>query len=359
MELNKLHEIKFDTDETIVTATLSSSNELVLLMSSGNVVRYTIDEKSGRDLFSVNSSCGYSDGGFDVTAKSTIYTLDEIVVVVNDYKRHGFIHYPDKYSALHLWREDYHADISTYPVALFKNESGTPHIIFGVAWNHLQIMNLDSRQVLTASKSLITEGAEQRHIDFYKQYEDNNKLPWPTPYDYFYGKLNISPDRKMFLSAGWAWGSCDSYNAYDLDHFINSNRISSILISAGEHENRAVCWMNANTVAVASHSFTEDVEGATAESPCEIHFYKITHDKAELEKTIQVMNLDVVHAKMAYDKKLDAILVHSDKIGLALLSLEGEILFHDHKLKVDEYNEETGLFLKIESKTVQVYEVRK
>src|SRR5688572_21348407 len=157
MKANKIHDITFDTDETIMAATLSKANEVVMLLSSGSVSRFNVDDRKGKYLFSVKSDMGYSDGGFDITAKTSIYTMDEIVVVVNDYKCHGFVHYPDKYHALHLGREDYHADISTYPIALYKNEEGVPHLIFGQAWNHIQIMNLDTRQILTASKSLIEE----------------------------------------------------------------------------------------------------------------------------------------------------------------------------------------------------------
>lgn len=230
MRLSKVHKTTFDTDETIMTAALSKSNEVVMLMSSGSVIRLNLDDRNRKQLFSVKSNFEYSDGGFDISAKTSIYTIDEIVVVVNDYKSHGVVHYPGKYHALHLWRKDYHADISTYPITLYKNTDGVPHLIFGEAWNHIQIMNLDSRQILTASKSLIEENAEERHIEYYKKHSEDNKLPWPRPYDYFFGKLFLSPDQNKFLSAGWAWGSHDYYNIYDIDNFINSNRISDLNI---------------------------------------------------------------------------------------------------------------------------------
>src|SRR5262245_22721201 len=124
MKLNKLYDIRFDTDETIMTAALSKSNEVVLLMSSGNVIRFNVDDGSGKQLFSVKGSFESSEGGFDISAKTSIYTMDEIVVVVNDYKKNGFVHYPGKYAALQLWRADYHANISTYPIALYKNADG-------------------------------------------------------------------------------------------------------------------------------------------------------------------------------------------------------------------------------------------
>jgi len=357
MKINKTHEITFDTDETIITVTISKSNEIVMLMNSGNVIRFNLNEKKGNHLFSVKSNIEYSDGGFDITAITSIYTLDEIVVVVNDFKRHGFIHYPDKYHALHLWREDYHADISTFPIALYKSEDGVPHLIFGEAWNHIQIMNLDTRQILTASKSLIEENAEEKHIEFYKKYNEDNKLPWPRPYDYFFGKLYLSPNQKKFLSAGWAWGSCDSYNVYDIERFICSNRISALGIGAWEHENRATCWVDNETIAVAYNPFTEGDENSTADSPCEIHFHKIRGDNVELEKKIQITDKNILSSKMYFNKTSNSFITFSDKDGLTIISLDGQIVFKDENLKANEYNVEKGLFLVTDNKTISVYEI--
>jgi hypothetical protein len=324
---------------------------------SGSVSRYDMKARKGQYLFSVKSEIGFSDGGFDINAKSTIYTLDTIVVVVNDYKRHGFIHYPGKYHSVHLWRGDYHADISCYPIALFKNAEGVPHIMYGVDWNHLQIMNLDTLQILTASKSLIEENAEERHIEFYKNFRENNKSPWPREYDYFYGKLYLSPAARHFLSAGWAWGSCDAYNAYDIEHFISSNRIAGIAIGAWEHENRAVCWIDDQTVAVAYHPFTEGDEDATVASPAEIHLYTIVAGRAEMAKKIQTGDLNVLPANMIYDRRFNAIVAFSDKMGLVMISMHGRILFHDDHLKIEEYSVETGLLVITENKAISVYEI--
>ncbi|MEO1032549.1 MAG: hypothetical protein AAFX55_14150, partial [Bacteroidota bacterium] len=269
MEITVAHNITLDTEEKIITSAASSLNELVMLLSSGDVIRYDINRQDAKRLFSVKSSVSYKDGGFDINAKSTIYTLDAIVVIVNDYKQHGFVHYPEKYKKLRLWREDYHADISRYPIALFKNDIGIPHLIFSEAWNHLQIMNLDSRQILTASKSLIEENAEERHIEFYKKHKEDNKLPWPRPYDYFFGKLEMSPNNESFLSAGWVWGSYDAYKVYEVKHFIENNRIADIPLGYCEHSNRAACWIDDKTVAVAYNPLEKDDESTTKDSPQE------------------------------------------------------------------------------------------
>lgn len=355
MEISKVYDIAFSTEESIMTASLSGPSELIMLMSSGDVIRYNIEKQEGEGLFSVKSNISYQDGGFDINAPSTIYTLDSIVVIVNDYKRHGFVHYPNKYKSLHLWRQDYHADISCYPIALFKNEAGIPHLIYGEAWNHIQIMNLESRQVLTASKSLIEENAEKRHLEFYKK----NKLPWPRPYDYFFGKLEMSPNKKNFLSAGWAWGSYDAYNIYEIDHFINNNRISDKNIGGWEHCNRAVCWIDDETVAISYNPLEEEDEDSTKDSPHEIHFYKIGDKKSEIERKIQITGLDIVNSKIYFNRELNSIILISDNNGVAILSLDGEIMFHDESMAQDVYYSELNLFMKSDSNSVTVHQIRK
>lgn len=357
MKVNKIYDITFDTDESIMTATLSKSNEVVMLMSSGSVVRSNLDDKKGEYLFSVKSSFSYSDGGFDITAKSSIYTMDEIVVIVNNFKTHGFVHYPGQYNALHLWRKDYHADISNYPIALYKSENGVPHLIYGKAWNHIQIMNLDTRQILTASKSLIEENAEETHLEYYKKHNEDNKLPWPSPYDYFYGKLYLSPNQKKFLSAGWVWGSCDSYHVYDIEQFISSNRISDLRIGVWEHENRATCWVENDTIAVVYNPFTEGDEDSTRDSPCEIVIGKITGDDVEIVNKIQVADQDIIRSKMYFDKTSNAFIILTDKNGLSIISLNGQVVFKDESIKPNEYNVEAGRFLGWDNKTITIYEI--
>ena len=357
MKINIIHDITFDTDETIITATLSKPNEVVILMSSGSVIRFNLEDKKGKHLFSVKNDIGYPDGGFDITAQTSIYTMEEIVVVVNDFKKHGIIHYPDKYHTLHLHREDYHADISTYPIALYKNSDGVPHLIFGVAWNHIQIMNLDTRQILTASKSLIEENAEEKHFELCKKYGEDNKFTWPRPYDYFFGKLIISPNRQKFLSAGWVWGSSDSYNVYDIEQFISSNRISDLRIGAWEHENRAACWIDNDTIAIAYNPFTEGDENSTADSPCEIHCYKILGDNVEIDKKIQIADKYTLNSKMYFDKDMRLIIRFSDKGGLSIISTDGQIVFKDENLTVNEFNIEISCFLVTNSKKISVYEI--
>lgn len=357
MQLTQIQSITINTEEKIITSALCSPNELVILLSSGDVIRYNSEDQSGEHLFSVKSDFSYKDNGFDIEAPSTIYTLDSIVVIVNDYKRHGFVHYPGKYHKLHLWREDYHADISCYPIALFKNDDNIPHLIYSEAWNHLQIMNLDSRQILTAAKSLIEENAEEHHIEFYKKHEESNKLPWPRSLDYFFGELSVSPDNKNFLTAGWVWGSFDAYSIYEIEHFINSNRISYTSLDGWEHDNRAACWTDNKTIAVAYDPRAEGDDGATKNSPQEIHFYDITANTAKIKKEVQVKGLNIVNSKFQYNSELDAIVSISDTEGISLLSLDGSVLFHDEKMSPDSYNTSFNRLLKNDNNAITIYAI--
>lgn len=252
-------------------------------------------------------------------------------------------------------REDYHADISRYPIALFRDHLQVPYIIYAVAWNHLQIMNLDTRQVVTAAKSLIEEDAEEKHIAFYKTYEETNKLPWPSAYDYFYGQLQMSPDGNQFLSAGWCWGSSDSYHIYNVDHFIHSPRIAYKRIDSWEHNNRGVCWIDDTRVAVTFHPVRDDEEGAAADAPCEIHFYHVAGNTPILERKIKIADADILSTTMYYSKGLKAMVLFGDQIGVMVVTPDGEVIFHNADLKVNGFDAGTDLLLGVTDKEMTVY----
>lgn len=329
-----------------------------MLMSSGNVFRYNLDTKEVKHLFSVESSFSFEDGGFDINAKTSLYTLNSIVVIVNDYKRHGYVHYPNKYRKLHLHRQDYHADISCYPISLFENDEGIPLLIYGKAWNHLQIINLNTRQILTATKSLIEENAEEDHLEFYKNHKEDNKLSWPSPYDYFYGKLQMSPDKKQFLSAGWVWGSYDAYKAYEVKHFIENSRIKHKNVTSGEHYNRAVCWIDNKTIAVTYHPCEEEDENSTMDSSQEIHFYKVGDTESEIMRKIKVKGIDMMNSIMHFNVEFNCIVLLSDLEGVVVLSIDGTILLQDKELNSVKYNSRSNQFIKTDGQSIFIYRMQ-
>lgn len=220
MKLNKIYEETFNSSGSYLCAEMASADSFVVLTSDGKIYKRDLLNNSCKHLFSVrNESISYPNGGFDLNAECSIYTIDSIVVLVNDYKLNGVIYNPAISQNIWLYRKDYHADISQYSIALYKNELGVPHLIYAVDWNHIQIMNLETLQVLTADKSLIVENAEQKYLDFYKSWSGpRNYLPWPSNFDYFFGQLLLSPDRTKFLSRGGVGGRMMTLKCLKLRH---------------------------------------------------------------------------------------------------------------------------------------------
>ena len=352
MQITQLHQATFNWGETILCATILSANEWVMLLSNGNVYRWDAAKNSGVHLFDVNQSgfITYPDGGFDKTEKCIMYAMDDTVVVANEFKLHAFVYHPTIGRPIRLQREDYYAEHSSYPIALFKNDVGVPHLIYSVAWNHLQIINLDTRQILTADKSLIEVNAEQRHIDFYSKHEEHNKLLWPRHYDYFFGQLSMSPDNKYFMSRGWDWGSIDSYKVYDLGHFISSNRILDKQIEGWQHCNRPACWVDETTVAVAYNAKTDTNDDWLEEGKTDLLIYDIGKEESEI---VNRFVLDI-WGELYYSKSLGVFIAFDKKNGLVVCSRDGEIILKEETFKPDSFNPESNVFMTIENTAITI-----
>ncbi|MCL1917257.1 MAG: hypothetical protein FWG14_02900 [Peptococcaceae bacterium] len=349
---------QINLENDIQSAAFFNEGEVVILTNKGEVLLYNFHTKEHKDLFETNPGKGlqYSDGGFDPSADSSIYTLDNIIVVVNNYKRHGFVLNRKEHSLINLWREEYHADISRYPIALFKNEKDEPHLIFGVDWNQIQIANLTTRQVLTADKSLIEEDAEKKHIDFYKNYEEANKLFWPNEYDYFYGKLMMSPDKTKLLSAGWVWGSADCLNLYDVEDFISNHRIKDVTIGVWEHNNRAACFVDNETIAVLCNPCRDDEEDAVKDAPDDIRLFHADGQGEKCKIALQIP-LDLSRAELFYHQMTQCFYTFSKEAGVAVISLNGEIVFHEPSFIPQQYDLCHNRFIRYDKKRLSIFKI--
>lgn len=345
----------FNTEDTILSATLSQIDEVIMVMSNGDVVRYNFATDEMHTVSTLKDSMGYTDGGFDLSSPITIYTLDDIIVVVNDFTRHGYVFNPKQEYRLHLWRGEYYAKITKYPIALYKDAKQVPHLIYAEDWNHVQIMNLNTRQILTAAKSLIEQNAEEEHIEFYKTHEENNKLAWPSSYDYFYGSLSLSPDNKYFTSAGWVWGSADYCNTYEIEDFIKNNRISDIYTAGGEHVDRPICWIDNDTIAIAYDPYVEGDEEATKDSLKEIHLYQIKDKTSTLIEKIKLQRQDIEYNTMYFDTVLNSFILLSKSGEITVISKSGEVVLKHDDIKVTSYNITTHQALTHGDKTITIY----
>jgi len=356
IELVKIHDEYLKIQDNICTASLCSKDELIILTTKGEVFLYNMGSRDLVLLFETNPSRGikYSDGGFDPMAESTIYTMDSIIVVVNDYKKHGFVLNRKEKYLLHISRWDYHASISKYPIALFRNDNGDPHLIYGVDWNHLQIANLTTRQILTADKSLIIENAEQQRIDFYKRYEERNKLLWPRSYDYFFARLIVSPNEKNFMSAGWVWGSFDYFTLYNINDFISNHRIKYTDIGGWEHNDRGTCFVDDETIGII---YNLDEEESCGKKDYEIRLYH-TDGRGEKGKIVLNTPLNLNGAELFYRKENQCFYIISPKIGIAIISQSGEIVFQSSAFIPKRYEEGQNLFIDYAEKQIRIFQLK-
>ncbi|MEO1031622.1 MAG: hypothetical protein AAFX55_09470, partial [Bacteroidota bacterium] len=126
-----------------------------------------------------------------------------------------------------------------------------------------------------------------------------------------------------------------------------------------EHSNRAACWIDDKTVAVAYNPLEKDDESTTKDSPQELHFYQIKDGISEIKKKVQVKGLDIVSSRIYFNKALNVIFFSSDKQGIAIISLEGEILFHDKELNLTTYDPTLNRMVKTDDKSVTIYKIEK
>ncbi len=199
MNIENIFSIDIDITGDIQSVAFKNENEVIILTDLGDVFLYKIETNEKSKLFQTNKSIKvtYLENEFDPKSESTIYIIDDIVVIVNDYRRCGIVYNEKKNYQIMIFREDYHVDITKFPIGLFRLEE-VPHLIVGYAWNGLHIVNLDTKQIVTVDKSRITEDAEENYKEFFNEHSSSNSFFWPNEFDYFYGDIITSPDEKSF-----------------------------------------------------------------------------------------------------------------------------------------------------------------
>lgn len=328
---------------------IAACGRIVLLNSSGEVI--CLDPVTGKTeiLFTTEDAVSYADGGFDLTRPIDLYTMDGYTAAVNRYGCHGYIFSESGDWRLHLDREDYQAEITPYPFTFFKNEHGVPHMIFASAWNHLQIANLETRQVLTAAKARLTEHAEEDHLAYYASHEECSKLLWPSEYDYFYGKMTVSPDRKHFLSCGWLWGSVDAVVLYETEDFITNPRIREQLIFTGEHLSRNACFAGNHFIAVPCNPSLDDMDCSDSGTPWEIRIFDFTGSKV---RSFPVP-FDCSGIQLCFVR--GCLCLWSEKAGFTAMNPDGGILLRDESFCPVCMNEENGCFITLDGGMVTLW----
>lgn len=356
MMIKEIQEIIFQ--ENIITPHQKNDAELIILLDNGSVINYNRIQKEKKELFTITApkNVNFSDGGFDEKSHCSIYSLDDIIVISNDWKTHAFIHYPGRYT-IRIQREDYHANISKFPIALFKNTENIPHLIYGNAWNRVDILNLENCQNLTADKSLIELDAEERH-EKYVNPEQYGYHIWPKPFDYFYANLQMSPDNKHFLSRGWNWGSSDGFYVFNVEDFIQNKRIKPQTVGYWEHESRSACWISNDEILVCCNSIFEEFDDADENNPIEIVRYRLINEKFEQIKRTKVPELTDTNWEFYYHSSKKAVISYpKGKEGLHIFDLEGNTIFKNNKYKIESFNLENMTFVTLENNHLHLFKI--
>lgn len=329
----------------------AGSGRAAYLLSDGGVMSLDCGTGAAVRIFDTAENVNYDDGGFDVNAPSAVYVKDGYTAVVNSRGRHGFVHSDDW--TLVLRRDGYQTAHTEYPMA-FCIRDGRPHMIFGQGWNHLQIADLTTRQVLTAAKSKVTEGAEENHLAYYREHEERNKLLWPSEYDYFYGRIRVSPDGAHFLSCGWVWGAFDALVAYETKDFIENPRIRESVIFAGEFLSRNGCFCGNDAVALPVKPDIDDYgyDGGD-EIPWEIRLYDL--DGMELA-AVPLPGMNLAKADLACVN--GCVCIWGEEFGFAAVDFtSGEIVYRDEEFCPAAFDEDNGWFVTAEDGVVGIWKM--
>lgn len=132
-----------------------------------------------------------------------------------------------------LQREDYHANVSAWPLALVKHE-GRHVLITSTAWNRLEALELPSLQRL-APKS------------------EGSKL------DYFWGHASVSNDGRRLASFGWFWQPVGAVRFVDVAAWLSSGvdpPEEAFPSQLAQWWDDAVCWLDDGRVAMRGQPTT-------------------------------------------------------------------------------------------------------
>jgi len=123
---------------------------------------------------------------------------------------------------MQLQRDDYHSDVSPFPVAFFVHK-GRLLLIHATAWNRLDISDPNTGILLTHREPTSYRRGEQR----------------PQHYlDYFHGRLIVSPTHEWVADDGWVWHPVGCITSWSLYQWVEEN----LWESEDGKSKKSLCW---------------------------------------------------------------------------------------------------------------------
>lgn len=264
---------------------------------------------------------------------------DRYLALVNDHAQYGYVYDLTKQvMVLELDRKDYHVEQTKFPLIFFE-WADKSYLVHGVDWNHLEITDLETCQVLTERTTNVYKG---------EQY-----------LDYFYGELHLSPNQQHFASSGWVWQPVSVIKFVNLKKWFTKNKSEPEADNESDigiwsyYWDRALCWVNDTTIA---YLYDPKEGGADNEELVEMqlkreHSYILLYDiiKGELTQRIE---FDYPRNEQHYEAKANCqlffgqqhLVMSSDQGTYVIDQLQEKVVFEEPSLIIHKFNPVTGVF---------------
>ena len=132
---------------------------------------------------------------------------ESLCAVVNKFGRTGVvIELINGNILMSLLRDDYHYDVTTFPITFFEVE-GKQFLIHGTQWNRLDISDPITGELYT-KRTLPKFDIKNR---------DDRYL------DYFHSSLSISPNSRWIIDNGWVWHPAGVLYRWDARKWLSEN----------------------------------------------------------------------------------------------------------------------------------------
>lgn len=143
--------------------------------------------------------------------------------------------------AVHLRRDDYHEDVSAFPLA-FSEWEGRTVVVHGTAWNRLDVSDARTGVLLTQRQPTTYQTGKERP---------------PHDLDYFHCGLSVSPGGHYIADNGWVWHPVGVVTTWSLPRWLGENVWESEdgpsrrnLCWRGYYWDGPVCWLDDHRLAV-------------------------------------------------------------------------------------------------------------
>jgi hypothetical protein len=226
-------------------------------------------------------------------------------------------------------RGDYHVKHCCFPLALYKKDEQY-FLLHGSDWNRIEQICLTTKNAMIPPFS---KNDEEKEID------------------YFHSSIQLSPNKKEFLSNGWVWQPYDIIYRFKLEDMqagkLNDFQDIQIPIGTGYNWDRPLCWINNNLIAIGYNPREDEEETYAEDTPSQILIYDLSDDSISKKISANCFALTdygEVWGELYYHKQLDAFISLNTETGLQIIGRNGQLLHRTMAFKEWKYSPALDLF---------------